>query len=111
MQKVFVFGSTGMLGRYMTSYLKKNSQFEVIEVTRSEIDAYSVDTDFIIKFLHGNDVSISSDDVVINCMARAFVFDLVVALVVDLSFVFSLRVMSFVELVGLWLRRLRCLWL
>ena len=68
MQKVFVFGSTGMLGRYMTSYLKKNSQFEVIEVTRSEIDAYSVDTDFIIKFLHGNDVSISSDDVVINCM-------------------------------------------
>jgi dTDP-4-dehydrorhamnose reductase len=68
MQRVFVFGSTGMLGRYMTSYLKKNTQFDVIGVTRSEIDAYSVDTDFIIKFLQGNDVSISSDDVVINCM-------------------------------------------
>ena len=68
MQRVFVFGSTGMLGRYMTSYLKKNTRFDVIGVTRSEIDAYSVDTDFIIKFLQGNDVSISSDDVVINCM-------------------------------------------
>lgn len=68
MQKVFVFGSTGMLGRYVTSYLKKNTRFDVIGVTRSEIDAYSVDTDFIIKFLQGNDVSISSDDVVINCM-------------------------------------------
>jgi dTDP-4-dehydrorhamnose reductase len=68
MQKVFVFGSTGMLGRYVTSYLKKNNRFDVIGVTRSEIDAYSVDTDFIIKFLQGNDVSISSDDVVINCM-------------------------------------------
>ena len=66
--KVFVFGSTGMLGRYVTSYLKKNPSLNVIEVTRTEIDAYSVDTDFIIKFLEGNDVSISSNDIVINCM-------------------------------------------
>lgn len=68
MQKVFVFGSTGMLGRYMTSYLKKNTGLDVIEVTRKEIDAYSVDTDFIIKFLQGNDGSISTNDIVINCM-------------------------------------------
>ena len=68
MQKVFVFGSTGMLGRYMTSYLKKNMNFDVIEVTRKEIDAYSVDTEFIIKFLEGNGVYISSNDIVINCM-------------------------------------------
>ena len=68
MARVFVFGSTGMLGRYMTSYLKKNTQFDVIEVTRKEIDAYSVDTEFIIKFLEGNGVYISSNDVVINCM-------------------------------------------
>ena len=65
---VFVFGYTGMLGRYVTSYLKKIKNIVVIEVTRLEIDAYRVDTASIVNFLEEKGKGISSKKVVINCM-------------------------------------------
>ena len=42
--KVFIFGSSGMLGNYLVKYLEK--EFEVIPITRNDIDL-SNDFNFI----------------------------------------------------------------
>ena len=68
MEKVFIFGSTGMLGRYMSSYLKQFELLEVIEVTRKEIDASKVTAEDILLFFKNHGVSISTRHIVINCM-------------------------------------------
>ena len=47
---VFVFGSTGMLGRYMTSYLKKDERLSIVGVTRKEIDASQVTIEGLFDF-------------------------------------------------------------
>ena len=65
---VFVFGSTGMLGRYMTSYLKRNNRLHIINVTRKEIDASQVTTNELFDFFKNHDVSYSTKAIVINCM-------------------------------------------
>ena len=65
---VFVFGSTGMLGRYMTSYLKRNDRLHIINVTRKEIDASQVTTNDLFDFFKNHDVSYSTKAIVINCM-------------------------------------------
>lgn len=65
---VFVFGSTGMLGRYMTSYLKRSDRLHIINVTRKEIDASQVTTTDLFDFFKKHDVSYSTKAIVINCM-------------------------------------------
>ncbi len=60
--KIVVFGSHGMLGRYVTMYLKRH--FDVLEVNRDQIDVSAVSEaklfDMVNQFL-------LPDDVVINC--------------------------------------------
>lgn len=61
--KVFVFGSTGMLGKYISVYLKK--YFEVIEISRSIIDISDVkEEELLIKLLN---LEVKEKDVIINC--------------------------------------------
>jgi dTDP-4-dehydrorhamnose reductase len=64
--KIFVLGSTGMTGSYVSSYFEKR-RYKVIRATRDDIDAENItNTELSIWFkLHG-DISIS--DLVINCI-------------------------------------------
>ena len=57
--KIIVLGSTGMAGRYISSYLKQ--YFKVIELNRNHFDALNVDVDYFDKIINQNDV-------VINCV-------------------------------------------
>jgi dTDP-4-dehydrorhamnose reductase len=61
--KVFVIGSTGMLGKYVSTYLK--DYYDVVEISRSDIDASLIKEDELrSKFIH---LKIKDGDVVINC--------------------------------------------
>ena len=61
--KVFVLGKSGMLGRYVYTYLKEKG-YNVVGVGRESIDAsnYSM---MLHKYVHDN---MSKGDVVVNCM-------------------------------------------
>ena len=62
--KIYVLGSRGMLGKYVSTYLKEN--FNVIEINREIIDASKVsEEELYAKFFHLN---IKEDDVIINCI-------------------------------------------
>jgi|LakMenE18May11ns_1017448.scaffolds.fasta_scaffold9798905_2 dTDP-4-dehydrorhamnose reductase len=62
--KIYVLGSRGMLGKYVSTYLKEN--FNVIEINREIIDASKVSEEELhAKFFHLN---IKEDDVIINCI-------------------------------------------
>jgi dTDP-4-dehydrorhamnose reductase len=56
--KVFIFGANGMLGRYLVQYL--SSDFEVIPITRKEIDLQKNFSLIVEKY------NFKSDDVIIN---------------------------------------------
>ena len=58
--KVFVFGSTGMLGTYVTKYFSLKD-YEVIPLSRNQLDINRVTDDVL---MHS---SIDEGDVVINC--------------------------------------------
>jgi dTDP-4-dehydrorhamnose reductase len=58
--RIFVFGSTGMLGTYVTKYFSING-YEVVPISRKNIDITKL-TDKILM-----DSTISTGDVVINC--------------------------------------------
>lgn len=60
--KVFVLGYTGMLGRYVYTYLK-STKYNVIGLSRTELDASKVSKIEDLSFLNLN-----NDDVIINCM-------------------------------------------
>lgn len=57
--KIIVLGSTGMAGRYISSYLKQ--YFKVVELNRNHFDALNVDINYLNKIIDQNDV-------VINCV-------------------------------------------
>ncbi len=61
--KVFIFGSNGMLGNYMRSYLSKS--YQVTGLTRKDYDLQNISIDSLRKFL--NEKGIVSGDTVINC--------------------------------------------
>jgi dTDP-4-dehydrorhamnose reductase len=58
--KIFVFGSTGMLGTYVSKYFS-NKGYEVVPISRKNIDITKI-TDKMLM-----DSTISKGDVVINC--------------------------------------------
>ena len=61
--KIFVIGSTGMLGKYVSTHL--NDYYEVVEINRKEIDASLIkESELKARFLH---LKINEGDVVINC--------------------------------------------
>ena len=57
--KIIVLGSTGMAGRYISSYLKQ--YFKVVELNRNHFDALNVEVNYFDKIINQNDV-------VINCV-------------------------------------------
>jgi dTDP-4-dehydrorhamnose reductase len=62
--KIFILGSKGMLGRYMTTYLK--DYFNVVDITRKEIDASNVKQEELHAKLYN--LGLKEGDVVINCV-------------------------------------------
>ena len=63
--KIFIFGSTGMLGNYIKIYLSKTKK-EIINFTRDEIDISKVTYEKIDKLL--SDYKLNENDVIINCV-------------------------------------------
>jgi len=61
--KIFIFGSNGMLGNYMKSYLSKT--YEIVELTRKDYDLSKINIDTLTTLL--NEKNIQKDDIVINC--------------------------------------------
>ena len=61
--KIYIFGSNGMLGNYMKSYL--STYYEVISLTRDDYDLNNLSIDSLTDFLSNK--NIKEYDVVINC--------------------------------------------
>jgi len=59
--KIIIFGSNGMLGNYLTTYLGK--KYNILALTRKDIDLSTADESTIIRFLTNN---VSKNDVIIN---------------------------------------------
>ena len=64
--KIFVFGSTGMLGRYVSTYFKLK-KYDVVNISREDTDKISLICPRDITELLINK-GMSADDVVINCI-------------------------------------------
>lgn len=62
--KIVVFGSTGMLGRYVTSYMKKQG-YEVIPLTRKDYDILESSEEKMKEFLES--MNITHKDKIVNC--------------------------------------------
>ena len=61
---IYIFGSNGMLGNYIHSYLKKQNK-NTICFTRKDYDLSNLSIDALSSFLQSK--NIQKDDVVINC--------------------------------------------
>jgi dTDP-4-dehydrorhamnose reductase len=61
--RVILFGSNGMLGRYLRSYL--SDKYELVAFTRADIDVSTIDEIKLLRFMHNN---IEKDDVIINAI-------------------------------------------
>jgi len=59
--KIVLFGSNGMLGEYLKSYLSK--KYDVLSLTRKDIDLSVIDESSLMNFLKNN---VSKDDIIIN---------------------------------------------
>ena len=60
--KIFVLGYTGMLGRYVYTYLKSEGYNNIIGLSRKELDAANVTKEQL------NSISFTKNTVIINCM-------------------------------------------
>jgi dTDP-4-dehydrorhamnose reductase len=63
MVRVFIFGSNGMLGNYMSSFLSKT--YTIIPITRNDYDLSNVEIKTLQTML--TDKGLTNGDVVINC--------------------------------------------
>jgi dTDP-4-dehydrorhamnose reductase len=63
--KIFVFGSTGMLGRYVSAYLKSQGH-NVINVPRNQFDAFTIRETYLRAVLYH--MGMREGDVAINCI-------------------------------------------
>jgi dTDP-4-dehydrorhamnose reductase len=63
-QKIFVLGKSGMLGRYVYTYLKQQD-YNVVGVGRTDVNASEPSSGNLHKYVQNN---MSEGDVVINCM-------------------------------------------
>jgi dTDP-4-dehydrorhamnose reductase len=61
--KIYIFGSNGMLGNYMKTYLSKT--YEIVELTRKDYDLSKINIDTLTTLL--NEKNLQKDDIVINC--------------------------------------------
>jgi len=60
--KIILFGSTGMLGNYLNSYL--SDKYDVLALSRDDWDLSELNEEHFSVFMHN--LSISKDDVIIN---------------------------------------------
>ena len=63
--KIYIFGSTGMLGRYATKYLE-NTGKQVIQVTRKDFDVNNLSFVSISNLFKNFDIC--ENDIIINCV-------------------------------------------
>lgn len=63
--KVYIFGSNGMLGFYISNYLKIANK-EVIDITRKDIDIYKADLTELETFFLTNEIN--ENAIIINCI-------------------------------------------
>ena len=61
MKKIFILGSNGMLGKYLSAYLKEK-EFSITEFSRTNFDAKSVTEKELYNIINNN------CDVIINCI-------------------------------------------
>ena len=61
--KILIFGSNGMLGNYLKSYLSQS--YNIISLTRNDYDLSKLSIDGLTELLTKN--GITSNDIVINC--------------------------------------------
>ena len=64
--KIIIFGSTGMLGRYLKEYFKQQYSYEIVCVNRSVIDAGNTSYKAIQDVF--DNIDVKKDDLVINCV-------------------------------------------
>jgi dTDP-4-dehydrorhamnose reductase len=62
--KIYVLGSKGMLGRYVSTYL--NDYYDVVNLSRNEVDASKIREEELQAKLHN--LGLKKDDIVINCI-------------------------------------------
>ena len=67
MQKIFIFGSNGMLGTYVSKLMKDS--FTTISFTRKDYDINNLNEKSLKKLLifNGKEIGINKGDIVINC--------------------------------------------
>ena len=63
--KIYVLGTSGMLGKYVSKYLKQN--FNVVEINRDKLDASKVSQERLNAILL-TDLKVDKDDIIINCI-------------------------------------------
>lgn len=63
--KIFIFGSNGMLGNYVKTYLSSNKIYEIICLTRQDYDISKLSIDSLSELL--NTKNLNENDIVINC--------------------------------------------
>lgn len=63
---VIIFGSNGMLGRYISFYLSKNTTLQIINVSRQEFNVSSETMEFLEEFLLSK--NINNETCIINCI-------------------------------------------
>lgn len=61
--KIFIFGSNGMLGNYVKSYLSQ--YYKIFSLTRNDYDLSKLNINFLEELLLNK--SLEKDDIVINC--------------------------------------------
>lgn len=63
--KIFILGSNGMLGKYVSSYFKTNN-YNVVNITRKELDVSNLkEEELRSKLFH---LGLKENDVIINCI-------------------------------------------
>ena len=67
MARIFVVGSTGMLGRYIASYLAKLGH-NIVCITRADVDASVATYSSLSEVFKKYSIKVSDENIVINCV-------------------------------------------
>ncbi len=62
--KIYILGSSGMLGRYVSKYLGQS--FDIVEVGRTSVDAAKATEEALLQSF--SDLGVKEGDVIINCV-------------------------------------------
>ena len=63
--KIFVFGSNGMLGTYISDFLSK--EYKIIKLTRADYDLNNLEYESLKQLVNNVETGIQKNDVIINC--------------------------------------------